>query len=224
MNAAVKRGMDVLGALIGLALLAPVFAAVASAIRLRDGSPVLYRQRRVGTRGTFELLKFRTMHVAAGASITAGADPRITRTGQRLRQWKLDELPQLVNVVRGEMSLVGPRPELPEFVAEYTADQREVLRYRPGMTDPASLQFRDEAGLLAAVPDPVAWYREVLLPEKLRLSIAYARRATPWSDLFVLAATIWALLGGGRPASFRPMPACSGSSSRPQEGAHAPMS
>lgn len=224
MNAAVKRGMDVLGALAGLVLLAPLLAAVAVAIRLRDGAPVLYRQRRVGVHGTFAVLKFRTMRSVPGPSITAGADPRITLMGRWLRRWKLDELPQLLNVLRGDMSLVGPRPEVPEFVAEYTVEERAVLRYRPGITDPASLRFRDEATLLAAAPDPVAWYRDVLLPEKLRLSLAYARRATPWSDLGVLAATVWVLLGGSRPAPVLWFSSSSGSTSRPQEGAHASTS
>jgi lipopolysaccharide/colanic/teichoic acid biosynthesis glycosyltransferase len=224
MKGALKRGMDLLGAAAGLVLLAPLFAGIAALIRLCDGPPVLYRQRRVGLGGTFVLLKFRTMRVEPGMSITAGADPRITRTGSWLRRWKLDELPQLVNVLRGEMSLVGPRPEVPEFVAHYSDEQREVLRYRPGLTDPASLRFRDEATLLAAAPDPVAWYREVLLPAKLHLSLSYARRATPWSDLGVLAATAWMLLGGRRPTSHRPAQQCSAPTSRPQEGAHVPTS
>lgn len=224
MNGTLKRGMDLLGATAGLVLLAPVLAGLAVIIRLRDGSPVLYRQRRAGVNGTFVLVKFRSMRAGPGAPITAGADPRITLTGRWLRRWKLDELPQLVNVLRGEMSLVGPRPELPEFVAQYSDEQRELLRYRPGLTDPASLSFRDEASLLAAAPDPVAWYRDVLLPEKLRVSLAYARRATPWSDLAVLAATAWVLLGGSRPASSSSVPPYAGPISRPQEGAHAPLS
>jgi lipopolysaccharide/colanic/teichoic acid biosynthesis glycosyltransferase len=224
MKAVVKRGMDLVGALAGLLLLAPVFAGVAVVIRLRDGSPVLYRQRRVGVNGPFMLVKFRTMRAAPGPLVTADVDPRITRTGRWIRRWKLDELPQLVNVLRGEMSLVGPRPEVPEFVPGYPEELREVLRFRPGLTDPASLRFRNEASLLAAAPDPAAWYRDVLLPEKLRLSLAYARRATPWTDLGVLIATAWVLLGGRRPASRRPVPHNSGPTSSPQEGAHAPTS
>lgn len=193
-----KRAMDLTLALAGLALLAPVLAAIAVLVRLCDGSPVLFRQVRVGENGPFALLKFRTMRSTSGPLVTSRTDRRITRLGAFLRRWKLDELPQLVNVIRGEMTLVGPRPEVPEFVATYTATQRRVLAYRPGLTDPAALAFRDEATLLAGAAEPVEFYRTVVLPAKLELSLSYAQHATFMSDLSLLMATARAVF---RPAS-----------------------
>lgn len=219
----VKRAMDVAGALAGLVVLSPLMVAIACAIRLRDGRPVLFRQARVGTDGPFQLLKFRTMRPGPGLAVTAGADPRITPTGRWLRRTKLDELPQLLNVLRGDMSLVGPRPEVPEFVAHYSEAEREVLRYRPGLTDPASLAFRDEAALLGGAADPARWYREVLMPRKLALSLQYARRANPVTDLGVLAATAWAMLGVTRTPDPLPQMSHASTYSRSQEGSDAPV-
>jgi lipopolysaccharide/colanic/teichoic acid biosynthesis glycosyltransferase len=194
---AAKRAMDLAFAAAGLALLWPLFIAIAAAIRLEDGGTVFFRQVRIGQRGVpFRIWKFRTMAAASpGQPITAEGDGRITRTGRWLRRFRLDELPQLFNVLAGEMSLVGPRPELPRFVDGYSPDERPVLDFRPGITDPASLRFRDEGLLLAGAADPVQIYLEQILPEKLRLSLAYARRATPLTDVGVLLATAGAMLG-----------------------------
>jgi lipopolysaccharide/colanic/teichoic acid biosynthesis glycosyltransferase len=146
------------------------------------------------------------MRAAAGAPLTVGEDSRITRVGRRLRHSRLDELPQLLNVLAGDMSLVGPRPELPEFVAGYTVEQRALLRSRPGITDPASLRFRDEAALLAAAVDPVRFYRQEILPEKLRTSLEYSRSATTWSDCRILWQTMAAILFGRTSQPVMPLP------------------
>lgn len=188
----VKRAFDVLAAALGLLLLSPVLLAAAVWVKLDSPGPVLFRQTRVGRFGVpFTIHKFRTMRVEPGAAITVGADPRITRSGQVLRQSKLDELPQLWDVLRGAMSLVGPRPELPHYVDLYPADLRaQVLAVRPGITDPASLAFSHEAELLAAAADPEREYREVILPAKLRLSADYAARASLATDLRLILATL----------------------------------
>lgn len=167
-------------------------------VKLDSRGPALFCQTRVGRFGElFTIHKFRTMRVEPGAAITVGADPRITRAGRLLRASKLDELPQLWDVLRGAMSLVGPRPELPRYVDLYPADLRErVLAVRPGVTDPASLVFSHEAELLAAAGDPEHEYREVILPAKLRLSADYAARANLVSDLRLILRTLGRVLRG----------------------------
>jgi lipopolysaccharide/colanic/teichoic acid biosynthesis glycosyltransferase len=190
-----KRLFDALAAGIGLLLLSPLLLAIAFWIRLDSAGPVFFRQQRVGRFGRlFRIHKFRTMvhdPAEAGLPITAGHDPRITRAGAWLRRSKLDELPQLIDVLRGDMSLVGPRPELPRYVALYPEElKRKVLSVRPGITDPVSLAFADEAELLARAADPEREYREVLLPAKLRAAADYVERATLWSDLRVIGGTI----------------------------------
>lgn len=194
----VKRLFDIAAAGLGLLLLWPVLLAAAVWVKLDSPGPVLFRQTRVGRFGVpFTIHKFRTMRVAPGAAITVGADPRITRAGQVLRQTKLDELPQLWDVLRGAMSLVGPRPELPRYVELYPAELREqVLSVRPGITDPASLAYSHEAELLAAASDPEREYREVILPAKLRLSADYAARASLGTDLRLIFATLGRVLRG----------------------------
>lgn len=187
------RAVDVALAAAALVVLAPVLAGVAVAVRLTSPGPVLYRQQRLGRHGEpFRILKFRTMVVCDGRTrqITVGADPRITPVGRWLRRHKLDELPQLVNVLRGEMALVGPRPEVPELVRLDLPEQRVVLSCRPGLTDPASLAFTDEAALLAAAPQPDVAYHCEVLPAKLRLSAAYLEHRTAVSDLGVLLRTV----------------------------------
>jgi lipopolysaccharide/colanic/teichoic acid biosynthesis glycosyltransferase len=193
-----KRLFDILAAALGLLLLAPLLLLVALWVRLDSPGPALFRQTRVGRFGVpFTIHKFRTMRVAPGAAITVGADPRITRAGRVLRQTKLDELPQLWDVLRGVMSLVGPRPELPKYVALYPAGLRErVLAVRPGITDPASLAFSHEAELLAAAADPEREYREVILPAKLRLSADYAATASLAADLRLIWITLGRVLRG----------------------------
>lgn len=194
-----KRGMDLVGAVAGLILAAPLMALAAVAIRLDDGGPVLFRQARIGTNGAFDILKLRTMRAARGPSLTIGADQRITTVGRWLRRFRIDELPQLVNVLRGDMSLVGPRPEVPEFVELYTPLQRQLLRHRPGLTDPSAIRYRHEAALLASAADPERFYREELLPRKLQESFDYASHATVFTDLGVLCATIGALVSDAWP-------------------------
>jgi lipopolysaccharide/colanic/teichoic acid biosynthesis glycosyltransferase len=175
-------------------------------VRWKDGAPCFYVSRRVGERGRpFRLYKIRTMSESAErgplGSVTTGDDPRVTVTGRVLRRWKIDELPQLLNVLLGDMSMVGPRPETPEYVALYTEEQREILRYRPGITSPASITFIREAELLSLEDDPVTYYAERIMPEEIRIDLTYMRRATVWSDMTVLLKTaIVALgsIGGGR--------------------------
>lgn len=194
----IKRLFDVLCSVLGLLVLAPLLLLAAIWIKLDSPGPALFRQTRVGRHGVpFTIHKFRTMRLEPGAAITVGADPRITRSGRLLRQTKLDELPQLWDVLRGAMSLVGPRPELPRYVELYPADLRErVLAVRPGITDPASLAFSHEAELLAAAADPEREYREVVMPAKLRLSADYAARASLATDLKLILATLARVVRG----------------------------
>lgn len=194
-----KRLFDIVASLTGLALLCLPGLLVALWIRLDSPGPVFFRQERVGRHGRlFSIHKFRTMGVdaeRAGGSLTVGADRRVTRAGRWLRAHRLDELPQLIDVLRGRMSLVGPRPEVPRYVALYPAGLREqVLAVRPGITDPASLAFRGEAELLAAAPDPEREYVEVILPKKLALAADYAAHASLWTDLGVVFRSIGVLL------------------------------
>jgi lipopolysaccharide/colanic/teichoic acid biosynthesis glycosyltransferase len=189
-----KRAFDLVGAGLGLVLLAPLLALLALLIKAEDGGPVLFKQERVGYRGRrFRIWKFRTMVPDAetrGLPLTVGRDPRVTRIGAWLRPRKLDELPQLFNVLVGDMSLVGPRPDVPRYVALYRAPERRVLELVPGMTDEASILYLSESTLLAAAPDPEPHYLEVIAPEKIRLSLAYAAHATVWSDLRVILKTL----------------------------------
>lgn len=194
-----KRAFDLALALLGLLLLAPLLLLIALAIRLDSPGPALFRQERVGRHGTpFRIHKFRTMVAdapARGPAITVGDDARITRVGRWLRARRLDELPQLIDVLVGDMSLVGPRPEVPRYVALYPAALREaVLSVRPGLTDPASLAHLDEAERLARAADPEHEYVHVLLPAKLEHAAAYARQASLASDMCVIARTLRHLL------------------------------
>ena len=198
-----KRLFDLCAATVGLLLLSPVLLLMALAIKLDSPGPVFFRQVRVGRHGAeFRIHKFRTMtHRDAGsdaaAQITIGADPRITRVGALLRRTKLDELAQLIDVFVGRMSLVGPRPEVPRYVALYPGHLRDkVLSVRPGITDPASLAFRDESALLARVADPEREYVEVVMPAKLRLSARYVDEASFAGDLRLIGATLRTLWNG----------------------------
>ncbi len=204
-----KRVVDVVCAGVGAVALLPLFALIALSIRLDDGGPVFFRQQRVGRRGrTFRIWKFRTMSTDAarrGPQVTVRGDPRVTRVGRWLRRYKLDELPQLWNVVAGEMTLVGPRPEVERYVEHYTPEQRRVLECTPGITDPASLEFRDEASLLAAGDDPERTYLERVMPEKIRLQLAYMDRATVASDVTVVLRTLYRLGATPAPQSAQPL-------------------
>ncbi len=194
----VKRAFDLAAASVGLVLLSPLFAVVALAIRATSSGPVFFRQERVGLGGRpFRIFKFRTMRQdaeAMGRQLTVAGDPRVTRVGAALRRWKLDELPQLINVVRGEMSLVGPRPEVPRYVAHYDERQRRVLAVRPGITDPASIAYRDENDLLCAAVDPEGTYLRDVMPRKLEMNLAYLERRSLWSDVGVIISTLVRLL------------------------------
>ena len=197
---AFKRAMDVLLSGAALLVLWPVFLLIALAIKLDDPGPVFYRQVRVGRGGApFRIFKFRSMVQDAdkkGLTITVGRDSRITRVGAFLRKTKLDELAQLLNVLRGEMSFVGPRPEVEEYVALYTPQQRQVLLVRPGITDYASIAYRNENELLAGAADPRRMYIEEIMPAKLELNMKYLREISPLSDLKLILGTIAAVVRG----------------------------
>jgi lipopolysaccharide/colanic/teichoic acid biosynthesis glycosyltransferase len=191
-----KRLFDWVGAALGLLLLAPLLLVVAVWVKLDSPGPVFYRQERVGRFGRpFRIHKFRSMRDdAAGLPLTVGEDPRITRAGRWLRRTRVDELPQLIDVLKGDMSLVGPRPEVPHYVAHYPAGLRErALAVRPGITDPASLAFIDEATLLAQAADPEREYIEVILPAKLQRAAAYAETASLATDVALLWRTLCVL-------------------------------
>lgn len=192
-----KRLFDLFWAIVGLLVLWPVFLVIALLIKLADGGLVFFRQERVGYRGNpFRLWKFRTMVTNAeqlGKPLTVGRDPRITPAGRQLRKFKLDELPQLLNVLMGEMSLVGPRPEVPQYVALYTPEQRRVLELTPGITDPASIKYRNESELLGQAKDPERMYVEGIMPEKIRLNLEYAEQATVLSDFTIILRTLMGL-------------------------------
>ncbi len=191
-----KRLLDLVCAIVLLAVSSPLLLLVAILVRITSPGPALFRQTRVGKDGReFTLLKFRTMthgRSQAGPGLTSTGDARVTALGKILRKWKLDEFPQLINVARGEMSLVGPRPDLAEFWTALSAEQLRVLCLRPGITGQATLQFRDEEAILAKVPREqlTNYYLTSLLPEKVRLDWQYARRATVFSDLRILVDTL----------------------------------
>jgi lipopolysaccharide/colanic/teichoic acid biosynthesis glycosyltransferase len=190
-----KRIFDLASSAAALLLLAPVLLLLALWIRLDSPGPVLFRQERVGRQGKlFRIHKFRTMVADApqrGPALTIGADARITRTGAWLRRTRLDELPQLIDVLVGDMSLVGPRPEVPRYVQHYPPALRDrALAVRPGITDPSSLAFLDEADRLAAAADPEREYIDNILPLKLQAAADYADRASLWTDLQVIGRTL----------------------------------
>lgn len=202
-----RRLLEVMASLVGLMLLSPLFLLVAVAIKLDSVGPVFYRGERVGRGGRpFYIYKFRSMvHLEEaeagrrGPGITAAADERITRLGRLLRRTKVDELPQLINVLVGDMSLVGPRPEDPRYVALYTREQRRVLAARPGITSPASVRYRHEEELLGARrtaggPDWEQVYIKEVMPHKLQIELAYMEQRTLWTDLRVLLDTLRAML------------------------------
>jgi lipopolysaccharide/colanic/teichoic acid biosynthesis glycosyltransferase len=193
-----KRIFDLILALFGLAITWPILLAIAVAIWLEDRGPVFFKQERVGYQGKhFRIWKFRSMVVNAeklGKQITVGRDPRITRVGAFVRKTKLDELPQLINVLLGEMSFVGPRPEVPKYVAMYTEQQRKVLDLMPGITDNASILYRSESEVLAQSADPERTYIEEVMPEKIRINLQYSDKRGLQNDLAVIVRTLLALL------------------------------
>lgn len=186
--------------LLGVLCASPIIAVAALSIWLEDKGPVFYRQIRVGQNNkTFQLWKLRSMRVKSqGASITRSGDPRITQAGAVLRKYKLDELPQLWNVARGDMGFIGPRPEVPEYVDASNPIWRKVLQYKPGITNLAALLYRDEERLLARAPHPESYYRENLLPEKLQLDITYVKHRSLWTDVKLIFLTIYCSFFAGR--------------------------
>ena len=214
-----KRVFDVLFSTLALAVLWPLFLAIALLIKLEDDGPVFFRQGRVGHRGRlFRIWKFRTMvtdPALHGVPLTVGEDTRVTRVGRWLRKLKLDELPQLFNVLTGEMSFVGPRPELPRYVAHYTAAERRVLDLIPGMTGEASLRYRNESDVLGLARDPERVFIEAILPEKVQLNLAYGDRATLWTDCLLIARTVReVLLPSARSAGTRSFKAATSQTGR----------
>jgi lipopolysaccharide/colanic/teichoic acid biosynthesis glycosyltransferase len=187
-----KRGFDMVLSGVALLLLWPLLLVVALLVRLDSPGSSLFRQIRVGKSfQPFQLLKFRSMtHGNCGPQITCGMDPRITRAGTLLRAFKLDELPQLWNVLCGDMSFVGPRPEVPSFVGRFRADYEELLSVRPGITDPASIRYRSEAEILGRIHDPINYYMDVILPEKIEISKGYVRTATLGKDVVLIFQTL----------------------------------
>ena len=189
-----KRVFDALFSATALVLLTPLLLVIAAVVAAESSGGAFYHQDRIGRNGVpFRLHKFRSMQVhREGAQVTLGtSDPRITSVGRVLRNYKLDELPQLWNVLKGDMSLVGPRPEVAKYVALYTDEMREVLTVRPGLTDPASIAGFDEGERLEAAADPERHYREIIMPEKVQQQLAYVRSATFGSDIRVIARTFF---------------------------------
>lgn len=193
-----KRLFDVVASGVGLLLLSPLFLLVAIWIKLDSPGPVFYRQVRVGRYNRdFRIFKFRSMRVGAdkGSLVTIGGrDPRVTRSGYFIRKFKVDELPQLINVFIGDMSLVGPRPEVRHYVDYWTQEQLHVLDVRPGITDPASIKFRNENELLEKAEDPEKYYIEVIMQEKLRLYLEYVENHSFWYDIKLIFQTFAAII------------------------------
>jgi lipopolysaccharide/colanic/teichoic acid biosynthesis glycosyltransferase len=192
-----KRLFDVVASALGLIVLSPLLLLTALAVRLFDGAPVLFVQERIGRGGKpFRMYKFRTMKVNnGGPQITVGGDARITKTGRALRKTKFDEFPQLWNVLKGEMSFVGPRPEVARYVDLYAPADREILNLKPGITDPASLIYSNESEILARQTDPEKYYVEVVMPHKIAINRAYAKHANLFTDLKMIAYTVLHGLG-----------------------------
>jgi len=221
-----KRVFDFVAAFFGLLLLFPLMVMLALLVKFTSVGPVFYRQERIGLGGlVFRIAKFRSMFEGAdrrGPAITSARDPRITATGRVLRRFKLDELPQLWNVLKGEMSLVGPRPEVPRYVETYSAVQRRVLSVRPGITDPASITYRQEEDLLGAQADADCYYREVVLPDKLRLNLEYLEQISFSYDLLLVLRTTSSMLMSKQtfPNAMTPIRTDSDRSSEPRLRRH----
>lgn len=188
-----KRLFDIIASGCGLLVLSPVFIIVAIWIKLDSQGPVFYRQTRVGRyNNDFRIFKFRSMRVGSdkGSLVTIGGrDPRVTRSGYFIRKFKIDELPQLINVFTGDMSLVGPRPEVRHYVNFWTPEQMRVLDVRPGITDPASIRFRNENELLEKADDPERYYIDVIMQEKIKLYLEYVEKSSFWYDIKLIFQT-----------------------------------
>lgn len=193
-NKIIKRIFDFIASFLGCMILIPVFIIIAILIKLDSKGPILFKQKRVGKDGKeFEILKYRTMIVDAeklGKQITVGNDSRITKVGKFLRKSKLDELPQLFNVLKGDMSLVGPRPEVPKYVNLYNEEEREVLKVKPGITDFASIEYRDENEILGTVENPEEYYINVIMKHKLQLNLKYIYTNNIFLDIKIILKTL----------------------------------
>lgn len=193
-----KRLFDIISSGIGLLILSPLFLVVTIWVKLDSPGPVFYRQVRVGRNNKdFYLYKFRSMRVGSdkkGLITVGGRDSRITRSGYYIRKYKLDEFPQLINVFKGNMSLVGPRPEVRKYVDMYTTEQMHVLDVRPGITDLASIRYRNENELLAKASDPEQYYRDVIMQDKLRINLEYVRNHSFWGDIKLIFKTFSAIV------------------------------
>jgi lipopolysaccharide/colanic/teichoic acid biosynthesis glycosyltransferase len=196
-----KRSFDIVAALAALICLSPLFLIAAVLIKLDSPGPIFFKQERIGLRfRRFQILKFRTMAQNASTSgkpITVGEDPRITRVGWFLRKSKIDELPQLLNVLKGEMTFVGPRPEVPQYVEMFREDYKEILKVRPGITDLASIKYRDEAAFLGQSENPEMEYVRRVLPDKIQLGKEYIRRSSLFFDVTLIFKTFLRLLDRG---------------------------
>lgn len=193
-----KRAFDVFASGLGLIFLSPLFLVLAIWIKADSPGPVFYRQTRVGRYNKdFRVFKFRSMRVGSdkkGLITVGGHDPRVTRSGYFIRKYKLDELPQLINVFIGDMSLVGPRPEVRKYVDLYTPEQMHVLDVRPGITDLASIRYRNENELLEKSEDPERFYREVVMQDKLRINLEYVANHSFWYDIKLIFRTFWTII------------------------------
>lgn len=204
-----KRTLDIVAAVVGITITAPLLILVALLVKLKDRGPVFYRGVRVGQFGrSFRLYKFRSMVVKAdqiGGPSTSSDDPRVTQLGAILRRYKIDEIPQLINVLVGEMSLVGPRPEVPDEVKLYTEEEMQLLSVRPGITDYASIAFHDEGEILRGYEDPHAAYRQLIRPGKIALGLEYVKVRSLSTDMNILLSTLKILVISrlGMPLSVR---------------------
>lgn len=193
-----KRLFDIIFSTIGIIAFSPLLITIATLIKLTDKGPVFYKGTRAGLSGKpFKMLKFRTMVVNAdkiGGPTTSDDDPRLTRIGLFLRKYKLDELPQLINVLKGEMSIVGPRPEVLQEVNEFKNEYEQILHVRPGITDYASLKFPNEGEIVKGTTDPHQAYKKLIQPEKIRLQLYYAQNYSFWKDLKIIVQTIRTIL------------------------------
>ncbi len=193
-----KRLFDIVASGLGLIVLSPLFLILTIWIKLDSKGPIFYRQVRVGRNNKdFRIFKFRSMRVGSdkGSLVTIGGrDPRVTRSGYWIRKFKLDELPQLINVFIGDMSLVGPRPEVRHYVDHWTPEQLHVLDVRPGITDPASIKFRNENELMEKAEDPEKYYIEVIMQEKIKLYLEYVENHSFWGDIGLIFKTFWTIV------------------------------
>lgn len=193
-----KRTFDILFSLAGIIFLSPILILISIIVKADSAGPVLYRQTRVGKNNIdFDLLKFRSMKInsdKSGLLTVGGRDSRITTAGYYLRKYKLDELPQLINVLKGEMSFVGPRPEVRKYVELYNTQQKKILNVRPGITDTASIKYRDESEILAGQKDPEEFYIKYIMPEKIKMNLEYMNDRSMFKDVKIIFKTFGAIL------------------------------